>query len=519
MKLSKSITCLVSSIALLGTLAACNNKESSSTSTSPEQTDSTPDNTGKYPKPSSVNITFWHTFGDTIEKQLNNEIDEFADLVKEHDGVDITIQADYKGNYDELQGIIIKGFATGAYPNISVAYPDNVANYLDEAKANVVNLEELMNDETIGFGTMEWLGDYDDLNVFDSDDFIQAFLDESYSYSEEGAYSLPFMKSSEIMFYNKNAFYPACQLYAPEGVDTSSEQAMDEWISNISWDELMDFATFISENRNNGNILSTLEYPVYYDSDSNLLITKLIQNDIGYSDIDENGVGKILFQTGEAREKAEAMVKELVRLHGDGNLETVGDDIFTTKALEGTYGSNAFVEQKTIFSIGSSGGTGYNDPQSDSFEVGVCKVPYDNDNPVYVNQGPTLTMFHNTRDEATDYWRTYYSWLFIKYITNPEANARMCIRSNGYVPVRYSGYETATYQTFLGDENNILVKASNILQDDIQGNYIVTPVFIGSAQLRDEMGTILNSSCPNEANFTVTQSFDRAINNALNYFN
>ena len=417
-----------------------------------------------------------------------------------------------------MQGIIIKGFGTGAYPNIAVAYPDNVANYLYQAKDNVVDMEELMNDENIGFGTQEWLGDSSDGVVYDSEDFIQAFLDESQSYNEEGAYSLPFMKSSEIMFYNKNAFYPACQLYAPEGVDTSSEQAMDEWIANITWDELTDFATFISENRSNGAILSSLEYPVYYDSDSNLLITKLIQNEIGYTDVDENGVGKILFQTGEARTKAEAMVKELVDLHGDGNLETVGDDIFTTKALEGTYGSNAFVEQKTIFSIGSSGGTGYNDPQSDSFEVGVCKVPYDNDKPVYVNQGPTLTMFHNTRNEADDYWRTYYSWLFLKYLTNPEANARMCIRSNGYVPVRYSGYETATYQTFLGDENNILVKASNILQDDIQGNYIVTPVFIGSAELRDEMGAILNSACPNEVNTTVTQAFDRAINNALNYF-
>ena len=326
-------------------------------------------------------------------------------------------------------------------------------------------------------------------------------------YQQEGSYSLPFMKSSEVMFYNKQAFYTACKMYQPEGVNVDSTDAMDEWISNINWNDFMAFGEYIKDHKQ--DILTSLEYPIYYDSDSNLFITKLMQNDIPYSAVGDNGVGEIPFETGENRTKAEAIIQGLADAHADG--------VFTTKALEGTYGSNAFTEQKTIFSIGSSGGTGYNIPTSEAFTVGVCKVPYENGNPIYVNQGPTLALLNNTTNETEGYWRTYYSWEFMKYLTNPEVNAGICVLgSEGYVPVRYSAYETTVYQQFMQDLTDPIAATSDILQNDINGNYIVTPVFVGSAQLRDQVGTILNTVCTQS--ISVTEAFTNAINNAKTYF-
>ena len=92
----------------------------------------------------------------------------------------------------------------------------------------------------------------------------------------------------------------------------------------------------------------------------------------------------------------------------------------------------------------------------------------------------------------------------------------MCIRSNGYVPVRYSAYETTVYQQFMQDLTDPIAATSDILQNDINGNYIVTPVFVGSAQLRDQVGTILNTVCTQS--ISVTEAFTNAINNAKTYF-
>lgn len=493
MKLSKS-TGLVSVIALLGVLASCGGETTSSTSS------------GHGERPNNVTVTFWHTFGKTTQDYLANVIEDFAEAVYEHDGVNVTVEATYRGNYDEIEGFVINGLSTGNYPNIAIAYPDNVTNYLYQAnEGTVVNLENYFNDPEIGFGKQAWLGDSSSGFEYGEDDFIPAFIEESRLYQEEGAYSLPFMKSSEVMFYNKDAFYRAMRLYAPEGVITDSEDSMDNWLSTISWDELMDFSEFIVEHK--GDILSSLEYPVYYDSDSNLFITKLAQNDITYSSIGEDGMGEIGFESGENRTKAEAEIQALVDAHNAG--------LLTTKGIEGTYGSNNFVEQKALFSIGSSGGTGYNIPTSDAFEVGICRVPGDNENPEYVNQGPTLTLLNSMTSDS--YWRTYYAWEFCKYITNPDVNAKICVLgSEGYVPVRYSAYESAIYQQFMTDTSSAYVQTSKVLQDDINGHYIVSPVFVGSSELRDQVGTIL-ANCISQG-VSVTSSFDTAINAAKEQF-
>ena len=488
MKLSNSITCLVSSIALLGVLAGCGPKGTNSTPTGP------------------VTVTFWHTFGKTTQDYLANVIEDFEELVYENEGVEVNVEANYRGNYDEVENFIINGFGTGSYPNIAVAYPDNVANYLYQAnEGTVVNLEDYFDDEEIGFGKQAWLGDSVGGFAYNESDFIPAFIAESRMYQEEGAYSIPFMKSSEVMFYNKGAFYRAMALYQPDGVNVESKEAMDAWLNSISWDELMDLGQFIVDNK--ADILTSCEEPVYYDSDSNLFITKLIQNDIPYSEIGDNGMGVIGFESGENRTKAEAEIQSLADAYRGG--------IFTTKALEGEYGSNAFVEQKTIFSIGSSGGTGYNIPTSDAFEVGICKVPGDSEKPAYVTQGPTLTLLKTQGADADR--RTHYAWEFVKYITNPDVNARICVLgSEGYVPVRTSAYESAVYQQFMNDTNDPYVQTSSILQNDIDGNYITTPVFVGSAALRDQVGTILSAVITQ--NQSVTQAFDSAINNAKQQF-
>lgn len=483
-------------------LVAC--EPSVTTTTSGTNTD--PTTTTSQEPAKNVTITFWHTFGQSIVETLTEKIQEFHDLVLENENVNVTIELSYSGSYDDILTKINNGFSAGNIPTIAVAYPDHVADYLSRETYDgqyVVNLEPYINNEEYGFNTQPYLGDEEGL-----DDFIGSYYQEGTAYAKEGVFSLPLMKSSEVMFYNENIISLALtgnskfEGYKPTPDFIPSETNIRNYMENLTWDEFMNFCQFINDNKS--YFANTIEYPAYYDSDGNLFITKMYQNDIPYASVDENGSGVIEFESGTARTQAEQLIADLNAEHEAG--------LFTTKGVEGTYGSNNFTEVKSVFSIGSSGGTGYTVPTSGTFNVRAVKVPYDNDNPIYVSQGPTLCIMNNPRySQEENSLRQEYAWRFIKYLTNAEVNVELCIRgSNGYVPVRYSAYESEDFTSFLlgGD---IYAETASVILDDINNEFIVTPVFKGSAELREQGGSIITSVFTDQKT-NITQAFDDAIN-------
>lgn len=453
----------------------------------------------------TVNIYFWHTFGQTIVETLERKINQFVDLVEENEGVKVQIHLSNSGSYDDILKKINDGFAAGNIPTMAVAYPDHVAEYLNRetyAGQYVVNLQTMADNEEYGFNTQPYLGDSAGM-----DDFVQTYIDEGTHYAREGLYSIPFMKSSEIMFYNVEAVQLALNGnseftgYRPEFA--GSEDQINAFLRNLTWDKFMDFCEFINANKQ--HISNTIEVPAYYDSDANLFISKMFQNNVPYSSVNEDGSGNVDFKDGEALQAAKDIVRELK--------EDFDKGLFTTKGVKGTYGSNDFTQIKSIFSIGSTGGTGYNVPASDAFTVGVVKVPYDN-TPMYVSQGPTLCIMNSsTISEQENSMRVRYAWEFIKYLTNANNNVEICINgSNGYVPVRESAYETDDFMAFI-EGGDIYAEASRVSFEDIDNNFIVTPVFKGSATLRDEGGSILASVFRNTKD--IDTAFDDAINETL----
>lgn len=470
---------------LLGGMVGCGNPGSTSDSTSEK-----------------VEIVFWHTFNQSVVDVLKTKIETFKQLIKEHDGIDVTIKLDQAGSYDDIKTKISNGFAVDNYPTLAVAYPDHVANYLYDGSASnkqyVVNLDDFINDSEIGFGKETWLGD-----VYGADDFVYDFYREGSQYAVEGTYSLPFMKSTEIMYYNLTLLKEALQYYKPEIAD--SETKIVEYIEQISWEEFMNLCANIKENSSKINNL--LEYPAYYDSDANLFITKMYQEGIPYASIKDEK-GNIDFETGEAFTKTETLLKELRQAHQD--------NLITTKGIVNKYGSDYFTNEKTIFSIGSSGGAGYNFPDAEAFELGICKVPASNNTPLYVTQGPTLTMFNNFVLSPEQNQRTLEcTWKFLKYITNGVVNAELCVNgSEGYVPVRYSAYETETFVYFM-EEGEDYAKCYDVVLNDInQGNggYLVSPTFRGSAELRENCGTMLTACLNAKSETEVTSLLQKCIN-------
>lgn len=450
-----------------------------------------------------IKIKFWHTFGQTVIDGLKSKINTFQQLVQENEGVKVTVEMKYQGGYDDIAKMISDGYGVNNVPTIAVAYPDNVADYIDIGKSAgndfVVNLEKFIDDKEIGFGKESWLGD-----KYDKEDFIQDFYAEGSSYTIEGTYSLPFFKSTEIMFYNMDLLIEVMKGYKPEF--NSSKTLIKEYMARLSWEDFIDLCTYTKGVMS--DISNMLEVPFWYDSDANLFVTKMFQIKIPYSSVDANGKGKIDFAEGENFDKAIDLLDEMRQLYANG--------LMTTKGIKNTYGSDFFTNEKCLFSIGSSGGSGYNFPQSDAFELGVCRVPASNNNPIYVSQGPTLAMFNDRglSQENNDLAQKY-AWKFLKYITNGQANAELCVNgSEGYVPVRSSAYETSFFLEFM-EEGERYAQCYKVVVEDVnsEGGYLVSPAFKGSATLRDEVGSALTASLTAANKDALKAILNRAIEN------
>ncbi len=435
---------------------------------------------------SGIKIKFWHTFGQTVQDGLKPKIAAFTKAVKETEGVDVKIEMIYQGDYPAIAKKIADGYSVNNRPTIAVAYPDNVADYLEIGKSAgkefVVNLDKYITDSKVGFGKESHLGD-----THDETDFVEDFYNEGSSYAVEGTYSLPFMKSTELMFYNMNLLKEFMPGFNP--TVGNSETAIKEYMKDLDWDEFMDLCAYIENHR--GDFPNSLEIPAWYDSDANLFITKLYQKGIKYSTTNDQGKGVIEFGVGEERAKTIAMLTDLN--------SACRNNYFTTKGIKNTHGSDFFTGEKCVFSIGSSGGSGYNFPQAEAFELGVCRVPDSNNNPLYVTQGPTLAIFNDDGlSKKLNDDTTLYAWKFVKYITNAQANAELCINgSEGYVPVRYSAYETQILQEFMDEvEDNQYAICYQVVVDDINtdAGYLVAPSFKGSAALREACGTLLTAA-------------------------
>lgn len=467
---SKNTLIIISSLFIAGSMIGCGNKADD-----------------------GLTIHFWHTFGQDIQNTLTSKINKFEELVLENTGDKVDIVLDYQGGYDDIKNKIIRGFSSGDTPTIAVAYPDHVAEYLSSETTDgeyVVNLEKYMEDANVGFGSESYLNE----KGLGSSDFIESFLNEGQNYIKEGTYSLPLMKSTEVMFYDQENVFRLLQDYDP------SIGNKEAYLNSISFDEFMNILRFAKKDLSKYG--TNLEVPLIYDSDSNLYITNTYQESIPYVS-QNNGKGNCDFVNA----KAKAMVEKLKGYYDEG--------LFLTKGTNNNeYGSNKFTASQCLFSIGSSGGAGYNDPGAASFTVGISKVPAFNQNNVkYISQGPTLTLLNSHFiDSETNTRRVDYAWKFLKYITNTQNSSDICIDSNGYIPVRKSSFETDDYKNYLL-ETDFLPRCSKVVYNEINGNYLNYPVFKGTATARNEVGGIITQVFLEKK--SVDTAFDDAKNNTL----
>ncbi len=401
---------------------------------------------------SPVTITFYHTMGSNLRGVLDKYIPKFNELYP-----NITVEHSSQGDFPGLRNNIATELAGSNSPHIAYCYPDHIALY--NKTKRVVQLDGFIASDlevTDAQGNVTTMG-FTDAQVAD---FIPGYYNEGKAYGDGKMYTLPFSKSTEVLYYNKTEF------------------EKQGWTVPTTWDEMETLCATIKSVYPN-------DIPFGYDSEANWFITMTEQLDTPYTSATGE---KYLFNTKENRDFVERF------------RDWYEKGYFTTEEIYKTYTSALFTEtnpaeQKSYMCIGSSAGASYQNPKNadgtNPFEVGVAQIPQINPSkPKAIQQGPSICMFKKSDMEVAA------SWLFMKYFTSTvEFQADFSMMS-GYAPVIQSAYEDSIYKEEFLDvaDGNANLQATCVKQALAQmESYYVSPAFVGSSAARDQVGALMQA--------------------------
>ena len=406
-------------------------------------------------------ITFWAK-NDTNKTQTDiykKAIADFQDLYP-----NITVNLRLYTDYGRIYNDVITNIATNTTPNVCITYPDHIATYLTGVNT-VVPPVDLFTNEKYGLGGS-------DLR-FDSPAFseiIPRFLEEC---SFDGHYyAVPYMRSTEACYVNKT-YVEALGYTLPD---------------TLTWDFIWEVADAAAAQDSEGTYLlngQKVMIPFLYKSTDNMMIQMLKQKDAGYSTAE----GDIQLFNDTTKELLATIAEHAAK------------GAFSTFKIS-SYPANFLNAGQCVFAIDSTAGAtwmGTNAPLSDiseedlvDFETAVMTVPqFDPQHPQMISQGPSICIFNKA-----DPQEVLASWLFTQYLLTNDVQIAYA-GTEGYVPVTSKAQNSAEYQDYLsrcGEDNNqyyeVKIKASKLLLENVD-NTFVTPVFNGSASLRDAAGQLI----------------------------
>ncbi len=445
-------TFLVSIISVL-VLSACHGAKSGGSFEIPEEFDES----------KKIEISFWAKNDTNVTQTAiyNKAIEDFQKLYP-----NITVNMRLYTDYGKIYNDVITNISTNTTPNVCITYPDHIATYLS-GNYTVVPLDELFYNEKYGLG-----GSCLKFESPKVSEIVPEFLGECMI--GDYHYAIPYMRSTEACYINKT--------YVEKLGYTLPEKLTWDFVWEVSEAAMAKNAdgTF---KINGQNVL----IPFIYKSTDNMMIQSLKQLDAPYSDSD----GNILLFNDETRNVLNTVA------------EHTKNGVFSTFKISG-YPANFLNAGQCIFAVDSTAGAtwmGSKAPLVDiaedkivDFETVVYPIPqYDPENSKMISQGPSICVF-----SKADSQEVLASWLFAQYLLTNDVQIAYS-ETEGYLPVTNKAMETPEYQEYLsleGTDNDVhydvKIKAAKLLMNNT-ANTFVTPVFKGSASVRDAAGQLIEN--------------------------
>lgn len=389
---------------------------------------------------SPVTIEFWHAMAGTNQEAVDALVEQFNSTIGAEKN--ITVKPVYQGQYTDLKTKTTAALKSGSAPAITQAYPDWVAEYLQSG--NVVELDQYIFNDEVG--------------IKDFDDIIEAYRAENSQYEGGKFYSLPFNKSTEVLYYNKT-FFDENNLTVP-----------------TTWDEVEEVSAKIKE--------LTGKTAFGIDAPANYFITMVQQFGGQYT----NSNGDILFAENDAKAAIEAL--ELLQRNSEaGYWRLPGED---------KYLSGPFMSELVYMYTGSS--AGYSHISTADFEVGIAPIPQISDETgAVIQQGTNVVVFNQNKSQE----EVYAAYEFAKYLSSYEGNLAFSTTTS-YLPIRESVIASDEYQTYVTESND----QTKVVGPEQAKYYFYDPSFfndtyssynVRSAVEKAVESVVLNGTSPEQA--------------------
>lgn len=339
--------------------------------------------------PSGQTVDYWHQHSGQREEVLQEIVDEFNTTNE----WGITVVAQNQGGYGDIYDRIRNNLTAGEeLPELTVAYQNQAATY--ELVDALVDINLFLNSPTWG------IPEEDQAEFFDS--FFEADVFPTFDNERLG---FPPNRSMEVMYYNVDWLNELREAGAIsfEGPPATPEQFAEATCAAVE----NPFSGATGEN-------APIGYQINFDA-SRLASWTFARG----GDVFNYETGEYNYNNPETA-AAVAFLKDLYDRGCAGEIfESFGDQ-------------NNFGAGTTLFTVGSSSGLPFYRTaieEGANMEWSVAPVPHTTEEPVQNIYGASVSIPQTTPEGELA------AWLFVRWFTSPEIQARWAEVSN-YFPVR-----------------------------------------------------------------------------------
>jgi len=327
-----------------------------------------------------VSISFWHTWSDDEGDAIDQLIEDF----NQNNEWNIRVSGVYQGGVDEMGEAVYNAINTGGFPHIVMGY-SHQAFYWNSARKLILDVDDYRTDPVWGLSTT------------DEEDYfphvqLQADMKDQWGF--------PAQRTAQFLIYNKTW---AKELGFNAAPQTPAELKKQACAANKSMLKDED-----KENDTKGGLVISINYPT----------------SLGW--IYAFG-GEVVAQDGKGYKFNTSEVKDTftyLRSLFDGGCAWVSEnqpaiDEFSTR--EGLFISGNL---DTLGVLATAMSLADNDD-----DLEIIPFPSSDDSPVVVVYGPDYFILESSPSEELA------SWLFIKWLSEPENQARL-ISASGKLPLQ-----------------------------------------------------------------------------------
>lgn len=387
--MKKVIAMVLAALMLLTCATGCGNAKEAAAPQS-EAVQKTEEKSGETEE--VVELTFFYpvNIGGAVPNLIDKMVSDF-----EAENPNIKINAVYTGNYGDNAVQVVSGFQSNTQPDFFLYDYTSCLDII--ASGWVTPLNQFLDKDPDG---QEYIKD-----------FLDGFMVDAYI--GDTLYSIPFQRSTEIMYYNKDAF---------------REVGLDPEAPPKTWDELLEYAQKLTKKNDDGSVA---RWGIGIDGDNAQwwLGGMCLQNSVDGNNLMNDDGTEVYFNSPEVKEALQFVcdLSQKYEVMPTG-IQKWSD--LPTQFLDGQYAM-----------IYHTSGNLTNIANNANFEFGTAFLPGKKRNGACTGGGSFYI------SEGIPQSHKEAAWKFIRFVTTPEAQAQWNI-DTGYVAVRKSSADTTLMKDY-----------------------------------------------------------------------